>query len=979
MRPTIYIGLGGTGIRAISQAKKLYEDIHGKGNIPNYIAFLAMDFNLADIDSPELPTPMGDDAVQINYNGSPREQYESRAKKGAYRWVFDGNTDTISHKITDGASQVRTTGRFYTEYVMSSIEPALKRCWQQVSSITYVNEKGESVPCEEIDIHIVMSLAGGTGAGSFINIAEMVHRNYGKRAHIVGYGVLHGVFRAMDPLGVQTPKVRVNAYSSIVDLDYLMSATPTNPIEFKINGAVRELTGPIFNEFFVIDNQTANGYSINDINSLCEAVGSCLFASSGDMGSAIQGGQSNVRWQLGSYGILHKKGWVQALGGCQIVYKGDLLADIYGSKAAIELIRKMRLEGNGIEKVVTDWMDLVKVRENEGHDLLIDSIYSPESMGKLKNPKITIDDTFNDIKTETSRYMNTLVEFPTEKDIEALKESKIEALGDKLNAIMSAECGIGNAKQFLVTLKSYLQICKREMEQEATKLTQELNSKTQAVEGALKEYDEYSHKAFQVFRGGGKEDRLNNVSSSAKSALRLALEIKRREAARDIFTALIAKVEVYGQQIEAIDQLLVNLSKAYTENATEKIHETSASTFEYDLSYNIRTNMPFNPDEVGLAGFMTTISKPLLEMDIQTELKPAIDGYVSMLPEAVAYREKRLIDVINTLSDKEYDILKTNIEAKSSSLLRIDNRGQENSRGKKPTDIIVREYMVSLYCDQNEQCRLETDRAFTRNVAQAASCKFYPNPCEQLRQKMFIFRAEYAVIPYCIGALNDMVVDEYEQQIKDSMMPGSTEFNPHFDKILFEEMRKQNFKLEPELPNEAMFYWVCGQIFGYVDVAEQCYIMEKESDGTPIKQLRKEDVTHPKYIANRKGKYYFWEERSKNNGADKKWYPIGSVSTGDRLKAFENFKAITFPQFKSDLHSFILGLKSTKGSEVLKAMIAEVKAMGMEDYIDLVLCTDKASATYYSQKKMELTQITAEWDYITDETSGLLVALENLK
>lgn len=977
MRPTIYIGLGGTGIRAISQAKKLYEDIHGKGNIPNYIAFLAMDFNLRDIDSPKLPTPMGDDAVHINYNGSPRDHYEGRAKNGAYRWMFDGNTGSLQHKITDGAGQVRTTGRFYTEYVMNSIEPALARCWQQVSNITYINEAGEAVPCEEIDIHIVMSLAGGTGAGSFINIAEMVHRNYGKRAHIIGYGVLHGVFRTMDAMGTQTRRVRENAYSAILDLDYLMSASIANPIKLEINGAARELTGPIFNEFFVIDNVTAQGNIIPTVDALCEAVGSCLFASSGDMGSAIQGGQSNNRWQGGNYGILHKQGWVQALGGCQVVYKGGLLAEIYGAKAAVELIRKMRLEGTGIKEMVTSWMDEVKIRENELHDYLIDSIYSPVAMGKLKNPKITIEDTFSDIKAEASRYINTLVEFPAEKDLDTLKESKLSALADKLNTIMRAECGIGNAKQFLTVLKSQLQICKREMEQEVTEHTQLLTSKTQAVEAKLTEYDEYCHRL--LFKNKkGKEEYLNEVISNAKSALKEAIEIKRREAARDIFTALIAKVEEYAQQIEAIDQLLVNLSKAYTENATEKEFEKSSSTFEYDLSYNVRTNMPFNAEEIGLAGFMTTLSKSLLEMDIQKELKLAIDGYVATLPEAVAYREKRLIDVIESLSDKEYEILKTNIEAKSSSLLRINNRSQENNDGK-PTDLLVREYMFSLYSDQDEQCRLQKDEAFIRKATGAAGCQFFPNTCEELRQKMFIFRTEYAVIPYCIDSLNDMVAEAYETQVKASMMPGSTSFNPHFDKTMFEEMRKQNFKLEPELPNEAMFYWVFGQIFGYVDVPEQGYIMEKASDGTPIKQLRKEDVTNPKYIANRKGKYYFWEERSKSNGADKKWYPIGGVSTGDRLKAFENFKAITLPQFKSDLHAFILQLKSNSGINQLKAQINDVKDMGMEDYIDHKLCTDKASATYYSQKKMELTQITAEWDYITDETSGLLVALENLK
>ena len=50
--------------------------------------------------------------------------------------------------------------------------------------------------------------------------------------------------------------------------------------------------------------------------------------------------------------------------------------------------------------------------------------------------------------------------------------------------------------------------------------------------------------------------------------------------------------------------------------------------------------------------------------------------------------------------------------------------------------------------------------------------------------------------------------------------------------------------------------------------------------------------------------------------------------------------------------------------------------MGKMDYIDLILCTDKSSATYYSQKKMESAQIDAEWDYIVNELGN---AIENFK
>ncbi|MBR4870786.1 MAG: hypothetical protein IKU96_01295 [Alistipes sp.] len=978
MRPTIYIGLGGTGIRAISHAKKLYEDVYGKGNIPNSIAFLAMDFNLKDIDSPSLATPMGDDAVLINYSGSPREHYASRAARGAYRWMFDGNTSSLQNKISDGAGQVRTTGRFYTEYIMTSIEPALARCWQQVSNLTYVNNNGEAVPCEEIDIHIVMSLAGGTGAGSFINIAEMVHRNYGSRAHIIGYGVLHGIFRTIDTTGTQTRRVRENAYSSILDLDYLMSADIHNPIQLDINGGVRTLTGPIFHEFFVIDNVTAVGNIVPNVNSLCEAIGSCLFASSGDMGSTIQGGQSNNRWTQGNYGILHKKGWVQALGGCQVVYKGELLANIYGYRAAIELIRKMRLETADVRESVIGWMEESKVREDEGRDYLIDTIYSPETLGKIKDPRVDINDSIFNTHTEIEKYTNTLVEFPDTKALDILESEKKELLREKLTDILASENGVGAAKQFLATLKSYLLICKREMEAEAAELEQQKSNKEQGVKRALKEYEEYCNRSFLRRTDRGKEEHLGEVTVAAKSTLKTAIEIKRREAARDIFIALLSEVDRYALQISAMDQLLDNLSREYTDCLADAEHEKGSTVFEYDLSYNERINMPFNADEVGLAGFMSTLTTSLLDMDIQKDLKAAIDKYVASLPEAVAYRTKRLIDVINGLDDKEYAILKSNIEAKSSSLLRINNRGQENNDGK-PTDLLVREYLISLFCDQGEQCRLETDQAFIRSATGAAGCQFMPNPCEALRQKMFIFRAEYAVIPYCIDAFNDMVVDAYDTQVKASMAAGATAFNPHFDKAMFEEMRKKNFKLEPELPNEAMFYWVCGQIFGFTDVTETCYIMEKESDGTPIKIKSKEDVVHKKYISCRKGKYYFWQEKSNENGKDKKWYPIGGVSTGDRGKAFDNFKAITLAEFKSDLHAFITQLKQTMGSAQIKAIISELRDMGKEDYIDLVLCTDKSSSTYYSQNKKELTQIDDEWAYICDETSGLESAIDNLK
>ena len=63
---------------------------------------------------------------------------------------------------------------------------------------------------------------------------------------------------------------------------------------------------------------------------------------------------------------------------------------------------------------------------------------------------------------------------------------------------------------------------------------------------------------------------------------------------------------------------------------------------------------------------------------------------------------------------------------------------------------------------------------------------------------MFVTRKDVAIIPYCIDSLNEIVQDAYEREVRSSMNEMSG--NPHFDKTLFEEMRKKDFKLKPELP-----------------------------------------------------------------------------------------------------------------------------------------------------------------------------------
>lgn len=280
MRPSIYIGLGGTGIRILAAIKKQYEEHYGVGKIPPIVNFLAIDFNLAEINNPELPTSLKEDALLIPYVGDPRKHLEARVEQGDYKWMFPGNTSSIFGRLASSPDQLRTTGRFYTEHLIHIIESAICNRWNQVTNIANADENGAPIPCVEIDIYILTSLCGGTGAGSFINIAELTRRLYGERCNIIGYGVLHSIFQTMDPLGTHSPKARVNAYSAIKDLDYLMSATPSKPVKFTINGQERVLSSPPFDLFYAVDNKTDNGQTVTNIQELCTYVGLHIYTRS---------------------------------------------------------------------------------------------------------------------------------------------------------------------------------------------------------------------------------------------------------------------------------------------------------------------------------------------------------------------------------------------------------------------------------------------------------------------------------------------------------------------------------------------------------------------------------------------------------------------------------------------------------------------------------------------------------------------------
>lgn len=1009
VRPSIYIGIGGTGINAIAKTKKMFEDAYGEKELANLpVRFVCLDYDISAATSNDNATDISGDFTKTDNNSNPIQLYLTQSKVGKYQWFYPQNLPFLPEKIINGAGQVRGCGRFLTEMILPTINAKLKTAYQDVKNI---QKKMAYEHVFKVDCYIAMSIAGGTGCGSFLNVAWALRQLFPNDVNIIGYGVLHSVFRAMDVYGNLTPRVVSNAYSAIVDLDYLMSADPQNPIVVTMNGVTKELQEPLYNQFYVIDNETVNGKVVTNCDSLCEIISNGMFTAAGAIGAKVESDMANVHWTKGhQYNISPKNGWVQSLGVCQIVYDGASLADIYAHKASVELISQLLGKDSDISQEAITWTVIAQIREDgDQYNYLTDRIYSPSQIAKIKAPNVDIRDALTDTKSIVEKYLSVIPEFPDDKQIDEIQNNIIAELKGAVDKMVNSRNGVGNTKQFLDNLRTLCVGYKGEMEHEK----QEKENSAAQIDETLKqrgykEFDEINHR---LLRGReAKEEALEScVSKPAQQILKLKAEAKRRACAYSIFVQIISEIDGLLTKVTNLESSLENLQKNLTNELLNKQNAaTGVSTFQIDLSATERVNMPFDASVVNLPDFISVLPASLLD-DSMTIAK--LVEYISLYtrntkvvlddqgnerkeelnPAPFAqyntYRNKLLDKVIAEMSEKDpvtYNQLKEDIDNLASPFLPIDDRGLLNENDKSPSQLLNRLTLICHYAETTEKIEngkttlvpipitFQKDNTFSGDQ----HTSFLSNDLDYFKQRMIIYRSHIAVIPYCIKAFSDNVVDaEYTHTLTLKDKP-----QPHFDKLLFEEMKKKDFKLKPEIKNEAMFYWVCGGIldFGWKTITESANIMQKDSDGKPTKLDHKEDRECIKYIRFYKGKYMYWDEGGKAIGGDK-WV---TINTADRKNAFDRFKTEILPSIKTELHSRIVKQISSHGHDFYEQRINELihdehgGIRASYDYIDMFAVGNKNSATLYASHTQEAEQYDEEWNYIVNE---LLNALQNVK
>lgn len=211
--PTLLIGLGGLGSKIVDEIYNLIPtDKRGR------VAVLAFDTNINDIKN--LKHIRKSNVVQTSTSRTVR-QYLALTDKSVMDWFPADKGEILRKSLTDGAGQVRAVSRL--AYRAAIEEGKMNALINNLNRIFRINDTGREASPR---VMIVSTLAGGTGAGIFLQTALYI-RDVLERVYNRQNVLIRGTFLLPDILvnagklkkGQQVLNIRSNAYACVKELN----------------------------------------------------------------------------------------------------------------------------------------------------------------------------------------------------------------------------------------------------------------------------------------------------------------------------------------------------------------------------------------------------------------------------------------------------------------------------------------------------------------------------------------------------------------------------------------------------------------------------------------------------------------------------------------------------------------------------------------------------------------------------------------
>jgi len=298
-RPALIIGLGGTGKQVLLNLRRMFYERYGRVTLP-HVAHLwidtdtrnvtldgkPMDFLMREVDfaeSDKLSTELRKDDLR-NYYDHPEAHPE------VFSW-FDTRLTSLQ-EIRDGAGGIRSFGRlsFFCHYerIMDKLREKKAELERAASQNQGLKEFGVEMDAGETEIWLVFSVAGGTGAGMFMDVAFALKAQLAAtniRAVIVLPSVFTNDFQQRPFGNGYAALMELEHYSAVKDIEdgnrgeglHTFHAAWTREM---FEQQRYQMRGPVFDATYLIGNQPREGrgkLTLEDKNALCQMIAEVLY------------------------------------------------------------------------------------------------------------------------------------------------------------------------------------------------------------------------------------------------------------------------------------------------------------------------------------------------------------------------------------------------------------------------------------------------------------------------------------------------------------------------------------------------------------------------------------------------------------------------------------------------------------------------------------------------------------------------------
>ena len=261
MRPTLIVCLGGTGQETAVHLKALLTQRFG-GAWHHKVRLLAFD-------TTEEPVSVPLAGKQIRLEAGSEFFNMGHVPVGNIIRNLD-NLDAIRDRLgptihrlppaflRTGAKQIRALGLLALLWHYGKVKTQLQRAVWALAGRDVADTQSSIAQQQGINIFIICSLAGGTGSGTFLDIAYMSRSlvaELGEQrefCHVTGIGILPQAFRH-----VRGPNLMANTGAALQELNHAMMQGG-----FRVNcpdGTVLDVPDSPFNLFYVLDGVDERG------------------------------------------------------------------------------------------------------------------------------------------------------------------------------------------------------------------------------------------------------------------------------------------------------------------------------------------------------------------------------------------------------------------------------------------------------------------------------------------------------------------------------------------------------------------------------------------------------------------------------------------------------------------------------------------------------------------------------------------------